>query len=248
MIKKGIKQNDWYVKNREKVLERVKQYREDNKEKILKYEKQYRENNKEKKRKYSKEWYDNNLDLNKEKAKNYRENNKEKLKEINKKYVEKNKDSVNKYKKDWAKRNPEKVTKAKTKYALKKIQDSPLHKLRSYINGGIRQSLKRGGYTKKSKTHEILGCSFEVFKLHLENHFEPWMNWDNYGNKNGISKNINTSWDIDHITPLSSAKTEEDILKLNHYTNLKPLCSYINRWVKKGTTQQSCPTDLILPH
>jgi HNH endonuclease len=56
------------------------------------------------------------------------------------------------------------------------------------------------------------------------------MNWENWGKYDG---KINTSWDIDHIIPISSAVTEEDILKLNHYTNLQPLCSYVNRYIKK---------------
>jgi hypothetical protein len=38
------------------------------------------------------------------------------------------------------------------------------------------------------------------------------MNWDTYG-----------KWHLDHIIPLYEAKTEEEILKLNHYTNLQPL-------------------------
>ena len=59
------------------------------------------------------------------------------------------------------------------------------------------------------------------------------MNWDNYGNpKDGILK-PNKSWDIDHIIPTSLAKTEEDVIRLNHYSNLRPLCSYINRVVKR---------------
>ena len=49
------------------------------------------------------------------------------------------------------------------------------------------------------------------------------MSWENYG----------VVWDIDHIIPLSTALTEEDVLKLNHYTNLQPLDSYINRFVKR---------------
>lgn len=30
-------------------------------------------------------------------------------------------------------------------------------------------------------------------------------------------------WQIDHKIPISSAKTEEEIIKLSHYTNLQPM-------------------------
>jgi hypothetical protein len=96
------------------------------------------------------------------------------------------------------------------------------------------KSFNRNGISKTSKTCEILGCSFEELKNHLESQFEPWMTWDNKGNpKDGILE-ANKSWDIDHIIPISTAKTEEDIIRLNHYTNLQPLCSYINRVIKRG--------------
>jgi len=45
------------------------------------------------------------------------------------------------------------------------------------------------------------------------------MCWENYG-LNG--------WHIDHIIPLISAKTEEEIYKLCHFTNLQPLWWYEN--------------------
>ena len=93
----------------------------------------------------------------------------------------------------------------------------------------IGDSLRSDGYLKESKTESILGCSFEYFKLYLESKFENWMTWDNYGLFNGELK---YGWDIDHIKPLSSAETKEDIIKLNHYTNLQPLCSYTNRYIK----------------
>lgn len=76
----------------------------------------------------------------------------------------------------------------------------------------------------------MLGCSFDKFKSHLESKFESWMSWDNYGKYNG---ELNYGWDIDHIIPISSATTEEEIIKLNHHTNLQPLCSRVNRDIKK---------------
>jgi hypothetical protein len=56
------------------------------------------------------------------------------------------------------------------------------------------------------------------------------MSWDNYGKYNG---ELNYGWDIDHIIPQSSALNEEDVIKLNHYTNLQPLCSKVNRHIKR---------------
>ena len=47
---------------------------------------------------------------------------------------------------------------------------------------------------------------------HLSNMFLDGMSFDNYG-----------EWHIDHIVPLVTAKTEEEVIKLNHYTNLQPL-------------------------
>ena len=71
--------------------------------------------------------------------------------------------------------------------------------------------------SKISKTQEILTCSFKEFKSHIESQFEDWMTWDNRGLYNG---ELNYGWDIDHIIPISSAKTEEDVIRLSCYTNL----------------------------
>jgi hypothetical protein len=56
------------------------------------------------------------------------------------------------------------------------------------------------------------------------------MSWENYGKYNG---EFNYGWDIDHIIPSSTAKTENDIYHLSHYSNLQPLCSKTNRDIKK---------------
>ena len=94
----------------------------------------------------------------------------------------------------------------------------------------IGHSFRNKGLKKGSKTEKILGCTFDEFKNHLESKFESWMIWEKWGLYDGRTSNM--GWDIDHIIPLSSAITEEDVIRLNHYTNLQPLCSYINRHVK----------------
>lgn len=192
------------------------------------YDKAYRKNNKEKLAKQKKKWVKNNPD----KILESRVRNKTSKKISDKKYALKNVKKLNKKKKEWAKANPEKNRKAKTDYVKNKMKSDSLYKLKHSVSCSIRQSFKRNGYTKNTRAFKILGCSFDEFKLYLESKFESWMNWDNYGNPNGIPKEINITWDIDHIEPISNAKCEEDVIRLNHYTNLQPLCSYVNRWVK----------------
>lgn len=113
---------------------------------------------------------------------------------------------------------------------IRRATDS-IFKLKLNIKVLIGQSIKRKGFGKKGKTIDILGCTYEEFKNHMESKFENWMNWSNSGFYNG---EYNYGWDIDHIIPISSAKTEEDVIKLNHYSNLQPLCSKINREIKKN--------------
>ena len=168
----------------------------------------YRENHPEK----SKEYYLKN----KERDKEYRTLNSEKIKKRHKEYNEKNKETI-KIKKRLYEKNRRKTDK--------------LYNIKVRISGLIRESLRRKGYTKKSRSFEILGCSYVEFMQHLESQFEPWMTWENYGKYNG---ELNYGWNIDHIIPNSSGNTENDIIKLNHYTNLQPLCSKINRDIKRN--------------
>jgi len=105
-----------------------------------------------------------------------------------------------------------------------------LFTLKHNINTSILSTFRNFGYSKKTRTHEILGCSFDEFKIYLEGKFEDWMNWGNRGLYNG---ELNYGWDIDHIIPISTCQTEEDVIRLNHYKNLQPLCSKINRDIKR---------------
>jgi len=172
------------------------------------WHKKHREKNREKVRAYMKEYYKNTDEgIAAQKRKEYKINNPE---EINKN-VKKNKSLYQKNRKD----------------------GEPMYKLKANTRTMISNLLKNRGFTKNDNTNNIVGCSFEKFRYHIESQWKPWMNWDNYGNpKDGILEE-NKTWDLDHIIPMSSAKTENDVINLNHYSNLQPLCSYTNRYIKK---------------
>ena len=75
-----------------------------------------------------------------------------------------------------------------------------------------------------------MGCSFEEFKVHIEEQFPRDMTWDNAG-----------LWHYDHIKPLASASNLEEVLELNHYTNFQPLWVEDNRKKSDNPTWIKCP-------
>jgi hypothetical protein len=203
-----------------------KAYLEKNKEKVAIAKKKYREKNREIINQKGKEYYEKN----KEHYKKYREENKEKIIECQKKYYQENKERIKQKTKIYQKANRETINEKVREYKKKRKEVDPVYKLKLSIGKAIRKALKRNNYTKECSTYKILGCTYEEFKLHLESKFEPWMNWSNYGLYNGEP---NYGWDIDHIEPQSKAITEEELIKLNNYTNMQPLCSHYNRDIKK---------------
>lgn len=184
---------------------------------------------------YNKQWDT----LNKEYRKEYRLKNLDKIKEKNKKYYLENKDirslyyknnqdKINhyrrknidkkrKYQKEYDLNNKEKKRLYNKEYSRKRRLTDPLFKLSTNIRHLINISFKRQGHSKKSKTYKILGCTSEEFKTYIENQFTDGMSWDNQGN-----------WHLDHIYPVSLAKDEEHLLKLNHHTNFQPLWAVDN--------------------
>jgi hypothetical protein len=104
-------------------------------------------------------------------------------------------------------------------------------KLKRKIKTIIKDAFRGKPYRRNQKIIDILGCSTENFKLYLESKFEYWMSWENHGLYNG---ELNFGWDIDHIIQISTAKTEEDVIKLSHFSNFQPLCSKTNRDIKKA--------------
>lgn len=181
----------------------------------------------------------------KEKEKNRKNyiKHREKRLEQQKEYVNVNKEKIAEYKKQWAQEKKEHLKEYRKKYNEKNIdyirernnkrlKDDPLYALTVSLRKNILKAFRKRGFDKGSSTQLILGCSFEEFKVYIESKWEPWMNWENRGLYNGEP---NYGWDIDHIKPLSIATTLEDVYNLNHHTNLQPLCSKVNRDIKKNS-------------
>jgi hypothetical protein len=176
----------------------------------------YKSKCKECRKQESKDRYLNNFEY----FEKYKKENREKILENNKLWKKNNPE----YRKEYYKKNYEKeinYSRIKNKekkeylknYKRKKYNEDLVFSLKVKLNGRLHKVLKRNNFEKKYKFSEILGCSLEKFKLYFESKFTDGMSWDLMG------KEIH----IDHIIPCASAKTEEEMIKLFHYTNLQPL-------------------------
>jgi hypothetical protein len=184
--------------------DRVKLYNDQNFTKVLESKKRYRENNKNKISLGHKKWRENNKNVILLKSKKWYSENKEKRIEYEKEYRVNNRIKINKYFYD--KRRTDLLYKLTCNYRLR-----------------IYNFLKITNLSKNNDTISIIGCTPNQLKEHLENQFTEGMSWENYGL---------FGWHIDHIIPLSSAKTEEELYKLCNYSNLQPLWAEDN--LKKG--------------
>lgn len=175
--------------------EKAKVYYKQKSKRVLEQQKAYYQENKVFRAEYSKNYYSRNTEACKERVRRYKETNKKLL------------------------------TKNRRAYEARRVRKDSLFKLKKKISSLFRNSFKNKGFSKSSKTAQLLGCSFEELQKHLKATFEM-----NYG--------LPFSWidesllHIDHIIPLAMAKTEEDLIKLNHYMNLQYLLAEDN--LEKG--------------
>ena len=113
--------------------------------------------------------------------------------------------------------------------ARKRRKEDVSWKMRKNISIAICNSLKKSGSSKKQHScFDTLGYSIEELKAHLETYFEPWMNWDNWGQ---VSTEKRT-WNIDHIYPQSKLPYDNlqhpNFKKCWALENLRPLCAIDN--------------------
>lgn len=171
---------------------------------------------------YDKKYREKNRGLLNEKQREYYQKNREK--ELLRNKIYRNKKiiiSINKKSKSpetWQKKNKVLFYKKRNE----KYKNDILYKLSLNVRNRLNSFLKLNKISKKNKTFDIVGCDSLFLKRYIENKFVDGMSWDN-----------RYMWHIDHIIPLSSAKTEEEIYKLCDYTNLQPL------WIKENLSKGS---------
>lgn len=143
-------------------------------------------------------------------------------------YVRANGDKVKAAKKRYYLKNKAQIIANNVKYVKERKKSDPVFSATLSARSVIGNSLASRGFSKRSKTSIILGCSFSEFRIHIERQFLKGMSWDN-----------RSEWHIDHITPLASATTEAEVIALNHYTNLRPI------WAKDNLSKQDAIHFLI---
>lgn len=123
--------------------------------------------------------------------------------------------------KKWLYKQDKSYRKRQTQYSIEQYRTDPFFKMKKNIRRRISLALQRKSWRKHGNFNKYIGCTREELISHFEFKFTEGMTWENQG-----------KWHIDHIIPLSSAKTEEEMYKLCHYTNLQPLWAIDN--IKKS--------------
>jgi len=156
-----------------------------------------------------------------EQSAKWRRENPERLKEINTSFRERNRDRINE------KARSEEGRRYNREYVRKRRKEDPVFKVRCAVSRQVHHALV--GKHKATSTFNALPYTPEQLKEHLENQFEDWMTWDNYGMGEGC-------WNIDHIYPQSllpyDSMEHPNFLKCWDLSNLRPLGAIEN--TKKG--------------
>ena len=161
------------------------------------------------------------------KKKRYNENREEML-ESRRSWGRKNKKWLSQYNKEYREKNRAKISAKQLDYMKKRLSDDPLFYLKHKLAARMRDTLRDRGYNKTKTTIEALGCTIEYFHEHIEKQFLKGMTWDN-----------RDEWHLDHIIPISSAKNEQEVYALSHFTNIRPL------WAKDNLSKGAKLTMLI---
>jgi hypothetical protein len=165
----------------------------------LKQAKEYQQIHKEEKKAYKKKYWEENKHRFVEQRKQYREEHREDMKRWHQQNYAKNRD---------------KIIADGYEHKKKRLKTDPIYKYKEQIRHFVWLGFHRKGFQKPATTEQIVGCTAEELKVYLNETF-----YKNYGYEYDGTDKVH----IDHITPLATAKTQEDVTRLFHYTNLQLL-------------------------
>ena len=89
----------------------------------------------------------------------------------------------------------------------------------------LHQALKHLNGTKSNKTEQILGCTFKEFEAFLQTKVTHWNNSFGFV----LNKFLEGDFELDHIKPISLAKTKEEVEQLKHFTNSQLIWKSLNQ-------------------
>lgn len=176
------------------------------------YMKKYAIKNEKKLQAYKKKWNKEHKIYLKAKRKIWRETHKEYIRMYGEKYREKHKEKKKFLDAIYYQKHKIKLNNRQKRYNIIRRKTDIKFRLVGNLRHRVGQALK--GFCKSKVTQDLIGCSIEFLKQHLEKQFKKGMSWDNYGR-----------WHVDHIRPCASfdlSKVDEQH-KCFHYMNLQPL-------------------------
>ena len=157
------------------------------------------------------------------KKRTHYEQNKDVVLEKNREYYNENKETISVQHREYYNENKEKMIQNSLNYKRTRLAEDPLFRLITNMRGRIAKAIKSQAGEKAAKSMELLGCSVQHVRDHLESQFTEGMTWENQG-----------EWHVDHIRPCASFNLEdpEEQKKCFHWTNLQPLWALDN--IRKG--------------
>ena len=192
---------EYRKRNEEQIKKSKKLYYEKNRENIIERVNKWKIDNFDKRLKYQQEYQKGYKYKNYQQS--YRNEHKKEAKEYNMRYRLEKKAEISKQRKQHYE------TIGKFRY-----KNDSLYRFKDKLRTNIRSAFVRKGMRKSKHTEEIVGIPLNKLYLYLLDTFEK-----NYGYEWDEKEEVH----IDHKTPLSTANTEEEVIKLCHYTNLQLL-------------------------
>jgi hypothetical protein len=104
-----------------------------------------------------------------------------------------------------------------SEYVRNRRKVDPLFKLKMDILSKTNSALKSSYWLRNSNNEKMLGADRDTVIKYIESKFKEGMAWSN-----------RALWHIDHVVPLSSAKTEAQLYSLANYKNLSPEWKGVN--------------------